>query len=106
MLNKRRSKISQGYAMPYFLTTKSKGKSGETGRQISLKLALEALKIAKSANNNIKILLAGGINIERIRNEGRILNKVFDYVDVNSGVEDYPGIKNTDKMAEILDIKA
>jgi len=83
-----------------------KGKSGGTGKQIPLKIALKALEIAKNADKNIEIFLAGGIDIKRMENDRQILDKVFDYIDVNSGVEDHPGIKNTDKMAEIMNIKA
>jgi phosphoribosylanthranilate isomerase len=82
------------------------GKSGGTGKQIPIKMALEAVKIAKNANSNIEIFLAGGINYERIRNDKEILKKVIDYVDVNSGVEDAPGIKNPDSVDDLMNIKA
>lgn len=81
------------------------GKSGGTGKQIPLKIALEAVRIAKSANKCIKIFLAGGINLKMIKNNKDILENVFDYVDVNSGVEDAPGIKNHQLVQELLLIK-
>lgn len=81
------------------------GKSGGTGKQIPLEIALKAVKIAKSANKCIKIFLAGGINLEMIKNNKNILEKVFDYIDVNSGVEDTPGIKNHHRVQELLLIK-
>ena len=82
------------------------GKSGGTGRQIPLNIALNAVKIAKNANHNIEIFLAGGINSEIIQNSKEILEKAIDYVDVNSGVEDAPGIKNPDSVDELLQIRA
>jgi phosphoribosylanthranilate isomerase len=83
-----------------------KGKSGGTGKQIPLEIVLMAVKIAKTANHNIEIILAGGINSEIIKNEKDILEKIFDYMDVNSGVEDAPGIKNSEKIDELLKISA
>ncbi len=80
------------------------GKSGGTGKQISLEVAAEAARIAKRSNPNVKLFLAGGINVERIKNEGKLIEDIFDYVDVNSGVEDSPGIKNRDKIMEFVDM--
>jgi phosphoribosylanthranilate isomerase len=82
------------------------GKSGGTGKQIPLNIALEAVKIAKIANNNLEIFLAGGIDSEKIRDNKDTLEGVIDYFDVNSGVEDSPGIKNPERVEEILNIKA
>lgn len=80
-----------------------RGKSGGTGKQIPLEVAAEAAKIAKKGNENIKLFLAGGINAQRIKNEGNLIKENFDYVDVNSGVEDSPGIKNRDKIVEFVE---
>ena len=82
------------------------GKSGGTGKQIPLEIALEAVKTAKNVDNNIKIFLAGGINSIIIKNEKDTLEEIFDYVDVNSGVEDAPGIKDSEKLDELLEIFA
>jgi phosphoribosylanthranilate isomerase len=79
------------------------GKSGGTGKQIPLELALEVAQIAKKSNSDIKLILAGGIDTKRIKNEGRLINEFFDYVDVNSGVEDSPGIKNMLKIEEFME---
>ena len=46
-----------------------KGRSGGTGKQIPINMALEAIKIAKDANYNLEIFLAGGINSERIQDK-------------------------------------
>lgn len=80
------------------------GKSGGTGRQIPIEIAAMCAEIAKLSNPNIKLILAGGMNKERIKNEGKVINRIFDYVDVNSGVEDRPGIKNTLKIKEFMEI--
>jgi phosphoribosylanthranilate isomerase len=80
-----------------------RGKSGGTGKQIPLEVAAEAAKIAKKSNENIKLFLAGGINAEMIKNEGKLIKDIFDYVDVNSGVEDSPGIKNKVKITEFVE---
>lgn len=82
-----------------------KGKIGGTGKQIPLILVLESVRIAKNSNNNIKIFLAGGINSERIKNEKDVLEMILDYVDVNSGVEDEPGIKNHERVDELMEIR-
>lgn len=79
------------------------GKTGGTGKQIPLNIAIEALKHAKKVNSHIKVILAGGMDCERLEREGVIIKKYFDYVDVNSGIEDYPGIKNSYKLVEFLD---
>ena len=80
-----------------------KGKSGGTGKQIPLEVAEEAVEIAKKSNENIKLFLAGGINAKRVKDEGKSIINIFDYVDVNSGVEDSPGIKNKDKIVEFVE---
>ena len=82
------------------------GKSGGTGRQIPIRILSEAVKIAKNSNHNVEIFLAGGMNSERIQNKKEILEKVIDYVDVNSGVEDAPGIKNHDRVDDLMKISA
>ncbi|MGB9978187.1 phosphoribosylanthranilate isomerase [Methanobacterium sp.] len=80
-----------------------RGKSGGTGKQIPLEVAAEAAEIAKKSNKNIKLFLAGGINAQRIKIEGNLIKDIFDYVDINSGVEDSPGIKNRDKIVEFVE---
>lgn len=80
------------------------GKSGGTGKQIPLKLAIEAAQIAKRNNDDIKLIIAGGMNAQRMKDEGKLINEIFDYVDVNSGVEDSPGIKNILKISEFMEI--
>lgn len=79
------------------------GKSGGTGKQIPLEVAAEAAEIAKKSNENIKLFIAGGINAGKIKNEGKLIKNNFNYVDVNSGVEDSPGIKNREKIREFVE---
>lgn len=80
-----------------------RGKSGGTGKQIPLEVAVEAAEIAKKCNKDIKLFLAGGIDAKRIKNEGKMIKNIFDYVDVNSGVEDSPGIKSRVKIVEFVE---
>lgn len=80
------------------------GKSGGTGKQIPFKISIEAAQIAKRNNKNIKLILAGGMNTQRMEDEGKIIKENFDYVDANSGVEDSPGIKNILKISEFMEI--
>lgn len=80
-----------------------KGKSGGTGRQIPINLAFEAAEIAANIDENVKLFLAGGMDVERIKTEGKTIEDIFDYVDVNSGVEDQPGIKNSVKINEFME---
>jgi phosphoribosylanthranilate isomerase len=79
------------------------GKSGGTGKQIPMEVAVEAAEIAKKSNNDIKLFLAGGMNTERMKSEGKLIKDNFDYVDVNSGVEDSPGIKNRVKISDFVE---
>jgi phosphoribosylanthranilate isomerase len=96
------AKICDGLLFDY----KVNGKTGGTGLQIPTDMVLGAVKIAKNVNHDIKIFLAGGINSERIKNDKELLENVLDYFDVNSGVEDRPGIKNPELVDELMEIKA
>ncbi|HII83834.1 MAG TPA: phosphoribosylanthranilate isomerase [Methanobacterium subterraneum] len=82
-----------------------RGKTGGTGKQIPLKLAVEAAEIAKHTKPDLKIFLAGGMDKKRMEEKFEILEEFFDYVDVNSKVEDEPGVKNTAKIKELIEIK-
>ncbi|MGA2675966.1 MAG: phosphoribosylanthranilate isomerase [Methanobacterium sp.] len=78
------------------------GKSGGTGKQIPLKLVFEAARIAKNVNDDIELFLAGGLNLKQLENEGNFIAEIFDFIDVNSGVEDQPGFKNEQKIRSII----
>jgi phosphoribosylanthranilate isomerase len=80
-----------------------RGQSGGTGKQIPLEIAEKAVETAKNINPEIKLFLAGGMNTERMKNEGKKIKNLFDYVDVNSGVEESPGIKNEYKIIEFME---
>ncbi|HSO25893.1 MAG TPA: phosphoribosylanthranilate isomerase [Methanobacteriaceae archaeon] len=80
------------------------GKSGGTGKQIPLDLAIKASKIARNTNRNIKIFLAGGMDRNRMKTEGKIISKFFDVVDFNSSLEDAPGIKNKEKIKKLMNL--
>jgi len=82
-----------------------RGKTGGTGKQIPIKIAIEAAKIAKHTNPDLKIFLAGGMDKKRMEEKFEILEEFFDFVDVNSKVEDEPGVKNTVKINELIKIK-
>lgn len=79
-----------------------KGKSGGTGKQIPIKIAIKASKIAKKHNKDIELFLAGGLSLEIIKKELKTINKYYDYIDVNSGIEDHPGVKNPNKILELM----
>ncbi len=78
------------------------GKSGGTGKQIPIRLVFEAAGIAKNANDDIELFLAGGLNLKQLINEGNDIAEIFDFIDVNSGVEDQPGFKNEEKIRSII----
>ena len=59
-------RFCKNHAMHYYFDYQVEGKSGGTGRQIPIKMVLEAIKIAKNVNSNVEIFLAGGMNSERI----------------------------------------
>jgi phosphoribosylanthranilate isomerase len=94
------AEISEGILFDYQI----KGKSGGTGKQIPLSLAIESSKIVKAANKDIKIFLAGGMDIKRLEEEGNLICQFFDGVDFNSSLEDAPGIKNKDKIRELMQL--
>lgn len=79
------------------------GKTGGTGKQIPLLVAVRAAKIAINSKTKIKLFLAGCMDARRMGDEGEIIVKAFDYIDVNSGVEDEPGIKNPHKIKGIME---
>jgi len=78
-------------------------KTGGTGKQIPLELAVKAVDAARK-NSQISLLLAGGMDSNRMKSEGKILKDYFEYVDVNSGVEDQPGVKDENKIMEFMDV--
>jgi phosphoribosylanthranilate isomerase len=55
-------------------------------------------------NYSTPFFLSGGLAPENIRGVAQIKNPAFYGVDVNSGVEDSPGIKNINKVRELINI--
>jgi len=54
----------------------------------------------KNININKPWFISGGINLNNI---SEILNNLIPYgIDISSGVEDHPGIKNSKKIIEIM----
>lgn len=94
------SEVCDGLLFDYQIN----GKSGGTGKQIPLEMSIKASIIAKNTNSNIKIFLAGGMDIARIQTEGELISHFFDVVDFNSSLEDAPGIKNKDKIKKLMNL--
>ena len=77
------------------LDAKVEGIPGGTGRTIPESLLLEKA-------GDLPLWLAGGINPENV---GEIVAKFRpELIDVSSGVEDAPGIKNAEKMRKLFEI--
>jgi len=79
------------------------GKTGGTGREISLSTAIKAAEISRSSNPHLEIYLAGGLTASRIKKEGVLIKESFDFVDFNSRLEDYPGKKNHIKIKNAIE---
>ncbi len=77
----------------YLIDSESKGKSGGTGISFDWN-QLRELKLAKP------FVVAGGINPENVLE--LLKTKSVEFIDVNSGIEDSPGIKNRIKMNKLF----
>ncbi len=77
------------------------GKTGGTNTQIPIDTVIKATKIVKDKDPRTKVTLSGGLNLEYLE---EIQDKLeyFDMIDLNSGVEDKPGVKNIKKIKEIV----
>lgn len=93
------SEVCDGIMFDYELN----GQSGGTGMQIPLKTAIKGAKIAKKTNNS-EVFLAGGMNSAIMKTDMHKINQKFQGVDVNSGVEESPGIKDRTKLEEFIEI--
>lgn len=94
---KQYSKISENILLDYV----NDGLTGGTNKQIPIETAIKASKIIKSINNNINVILAGGLNLEYLEQIQDNL-QYFDMIDLNSGVENSPGRKNILQIKRIL----
>lgn len=79
------------------------GLTGGTNTHIPMDTAIKAAQITKESNPNCDVILAGGLNYEYLKSIRENL-KYFDVIDINSGVEDEPGVKNIDKIEKIVDL--
>ncbi|MEP6779139.1 MAG: phosphoribosylanthranilate isomerase [Gemmatimonadaceae bacterium] len=82
------------------LDAKVVGQLGGTGVTLDWKgLALGVQALRRDAPA-MRIILAGGLNAKNVQEAGRLLSP--DVVDVSSGVESAPGIKNAEFMKTFL----
>ena len=72
------------------LDTYQKGLNGGTGKTFDWQLAL------KAKNIGIPLVLSGGLGLENIQEALEIVNP--SAIDINSGVEKHPGIKDHERM--------
>jgi phosphoribosylanthranilate isomerase len=79
------------------------GLTGGTNTTIPIETAIKAAKIIKNTEQKTDVILAGGLNLEYLE---EIQDKLyhFDMIDLNSGVEDKPGIKNMTQIKKIVQL--
>lgn len=93
------AKVSDAILFDYELH----GKTGGTGIQIPINIACQAANIATSVKENIKLFLAGGMNLQTLKENYKLIDSHFDVLDFNSSLEKSPGIKDPTKVNELLD---
>ena len=86
-----------GMVSAILLDTKIDGKEGGTGICFDWGIALQAKE-----EFDIPIILAGGINQENVQKAISLVNPYA--IDVSSGVEEYPGKKDYNKMTSVIEI--
>lgn len=79
------------------------GQSGGTGIQIPIQTAIEGAELAKDVAD-IDIFLAGGINARLMKINKKLIGKHFQGLDINSGVEESPGVKDRVKLEEFMEV--
>lgn len=79
------------------------GKSGGTGIHIPIQTAIEGAEVAQGVAD-IDVFLAGGMNARLMEKNKKLIAEHFQGVDINSGVEESPGVKDMAKLEEFLDI--
>jgi phosphoribosylanthranilate isomerase len=86
----------RGKVRALLLDTYSKEKFGGTGKTFDWSLAVRIKEIG------IPIILSGGLGPSKVK---QAIDTVAPYaVDVNSGIEDYPGKKNHNLMRNLMEI--
>jgi len=78
------------------------GRTGGTGIQIPIDIACQAANIATHTKKSIKLFLAGGMNLQTLKENYKLIDSHFDVVDFNSSLEKSPGIKDPRKIEELL----
>ena len=53
---------------------------------------------------NVDVFLAGGLNARLMKKNKKMIDKHFQGIDINSGVEESPGIKDRAKLEEFMEI--
>lgn len=86
----------KGIANGILLDTKVENIHGGTGRTFDWGLALEAKEY------DTPLILSGGINAENIASAIKLVNPYA--IDLSSGVEREPGIKDYNKMRELIQV--
>ena len=82
------------FGLQYFLLdTYDKNRSGGTGKSFNWRIAKKASKFGK-------IILSGGLNPDNIREALETVNPYA--VDISSGVEKSPGLKDYQKMETLI----
>lgn len=76
------------------------GSYGGTGKSISKEILEELF----SRVRNKKIFLSGGINLENIESILKTYGKYLYGIDLSSGIEDSPGVKNHRLMEEVFGV--
>ena len=77
------------------------GKLGGTGVTLPWKQLVDELDAIRNGGNGARLVLAGGLNSENVGEAIRLLRP--DVVDVSSGVETAPGIKDHARMRAFRD---
>lgn len=100
--NKKSLEIIRQNQLEYFLIdTYSHNSYGGTGKRIDLDLVKESCQLQKRTEKGLekKIIVAGGLNSKNIKN---ILPYSPWGVDINSGIEKGPGVKDHQQMKAIM----
>ncbi|MBT5855845.1 phosphoribosylanthranilate isomerase [bacterium] len=86
----------QGVVSGVLLDTKVEGVQGGTGKTFDWGLAL------KAKENDVPLILSGGINAENVRKAVKLVNPYG--MDLCSGVEREPGLKDYNKMQDLIGV--
>ncbi len=90
--------VARQLGVPALVEPRVEGRLGGTGVQLSLQLACAA----RERLTGHTMILAGGLTPDSVGDAVRQVRP--DAVDVSSGVEQIPGIKDHDKLARFLEV--